>query len=797
MRTKTSPVERGIFLVVLCPVVVFALLALGQHWLPLHDTMQNLEWGHYLFSNLAQGEFPAWAPQMNWGKNTNLGFLAFLHPAFIFLSPLMLLPVKWNIASLFYFSLFLTELILVTGVVLLARRLFERKATAVFVAFCTVGSIHWASQVNFNFLYYYALPFIFFLIHSGAEEKRATKILWAAVLLALTGTIGNGLYLVIFQGLVFLVFLGASLWQYRASVPEMVRRGRTTDIILLLAFFSVIAISAAFLIHSGMPACASPDRSETGKITYHTFLSYEADASVSNFSGFLFGLEPPLDVTSFAGVFIGLFSILGLAFAPRRKQVPLIATLAFCFLFYLGASSFVAPLAYYFPLVSMYRHIGSVVPIIKLTLILMAGFGFDRLVERVQEKSFSGDRHFVPALLGLLGITLSILVISYFVREPAGFAFAGRRLLVVLVLVAAMILGSLVLTGERAVRGAIVPLFLLVTAIDVFSYRSLMMHQILMPVKDAVWSLFDVRKFSGSSTRMLSQFDDPKFTMLSTIQFPNAFRDNPGSYQVLTEKLAGCENDRKDCRRFDLNRFNVIYDVNEQFVNVDACLHLGLSHHMLPEVFDFYSFYNLSVPLAWRIQNPAYQMASTRLTKAAGCGESKLRRFENLRIVDTEQEVAAYLASPGDAPPTLLTSKGNLEDYLSQPGAPSREILNPHVARQIASADEPVSGDVKLETYTPTTVTMAVDGGNSTNGYWLYFADGWHENWRAVVNGIQTPILRANHAFKAIYLPPGHSSVKFIYDSREDWYLGTLLWLESCCLILGLTGLVVRQLKAT
>lgn len=45
----------------------------------------------------------------------------------------------------------------------------------------------------------------------------------------------------------------------------------------------------------------------------------------------------------------------------------------------------------------------------------------------------------------------------------------------------------------------------------------------------------------------------------------------------------------------------------------------------------------------------------------------------------------------------------------------------------------------------------------------LYWADGYDRWWKAFVNGNETPVFRANVNFKAIALPAGESTVRFVY----------------------------------
>jgi len=40
-------------------------------------------------------------------------------------------------------------------------------------------------------------------------------------------------------------------------------------------------------------------------------------------------------------------------------------------------------------------------------------------------------------------------------------------------------------------------------------------------------------------------------------------------------------------------------------------------------------------------------------------------------------------------------------------------------------------------------------------------SDRWYPGWKATVNGVEAPVLRANGVFRAVPIPPGFSDVEF------------------------------------
>jgi hypothetical protein len=46
----------------------------------------------------------------------------------------------------------------------------------------------------------------------------------------------------------------------------------------------------------------------------------------------------------------------------------------------------------------------------------------------------------------------------------------------------------------------------------------------------------------------------------------------------------------------------------------------------------------------------------------------------------------------------------------------------------------------------------------------LVVADNWYPAWRATVDGVETPVLRANHTLRAVPVGPGTHRVEMWYD---------------------------------
>ncbi|HTV41669.1 MAG TPA: YfhO family protein [Candidatus Sulfotelmatobacter sp.] len=67
----------------------------------------------------------------------------------------------------------------------------------------------------------------------------------------------------------------------------------------------------------------------------------------------------------------------------------------------------------------------------------------------------------------------------------------------------------------------------------------------------------------------------------------------------------------------------------------------------------------------------------------------------------------------------------------------------------------------------------------------LLLLDTWYPGWKATVNGLSSPILRADYNFRAVRLPAGKSVVQFSYQP-ESFRLGMGLFLAGLAIIGGL-----------
>jgi uncharacterized membrane protein YfhO len=65
----------------------------------------------------------------------------------------------------------------------------------------------------------------------------------------------------------------------------------------------------------------------------------------------------------------------------------------------------------------------------------------------------------------------------------------------------------------------------------------------------------------------------------------------------------------------------------------------------------------------------------------------------------------------------------------------------------------------------------------------LMLNDANYPGWRAYVNEKPTPVLKADHLFRGVVLPPGKNTVKFRYEPLS-FRIGTLISAAALCVLL-------------
>ena len=89
----------------------------------------------------------------------------------------------------------------------------------------------------------------------------------------------------------------------------------------------------------------------------------------------------------------------------------------------------------------------------------------------------------------------------------------------------------------------------------------------------------------------------------------------------------------------------------------------------------------------------------------------------------------------------------------------------------------PTAGDTKMyyTQYTPHQHTIVA---STPSPAYLVFSEVWYPGWQASINGQAAEIIRANYAFRAVYLPSGEHTVVMHFKPRS-WHIGIAVTLVT------------------
>ncbi len=147
------------------------------------------------------------------------------------------------------------------------------------------------------------------------------------------------------------------------------------------------------------------------------------------------------------------------------------------------------------------------------------------------------------------------------------------------------------------------------------------------------------------------------------------------------------------------------------------------------------------------------------------------------RAISDDVETLRILRDPAFDPRAevlLAATEGALPEAHNQDAAASATNAT------LESADQ-----VDLLVYDTCRVVLKVR--TAVDGY-LVLTDSWYPGWRVLVDGKNSPILRADLIFRAVYLPAGEHTVEFIYNPRS-FTIGLGISAAALLLLAGVWGL--------
>ncbi len=779
-----NPSGKVVFLVAILLVgcFYFTFFFLSTR-IPLgHDTLQYLQLQYTFLNDLViNGEIPLWFPFMTKGTVTNIWFViqnGLLNNLFYPLAPYL---KDSNYYYLFYLSLFFDELILLLGTFLLASMLYRNKWAVLFVLITTIGTVNWASQIWWNFHIYYIMPLVLFLYLKAFREKSLASFAAGNFFLFLWSFYGNLIYflpmLSFFMFVFFLSYIICHTWkglsitgdpQNRGSDIERVtvnlsftitrrfvrsiRKSLTVGGILKILAVLLVGAIPLFILYKYVTECGAGeiayhnvDRDKTGIVPLTTFLTYGGLTNYSKYIELLSGIIKSPDNSLYLGGLTICLCFLQIVYLFKKidtDKVVLAFLVTSLLMISFSAGGLVAVLAYFsWPLMKFFRHVGLVGPIIKILAIFIGGFAVDRFLSFIR----CTDPHYMTMSLKYAGaffvVVLSVKLfyllypetITWEALSAATTQFTGFKIVSFAVVLLFLIMISLKRRFLSALRVEVLLLLLLLLhGIELIAYRATYYNVQLPPIRtDRYLDTLTFKGYEFSPERSQSYENHLRYAAFNdaSIIHHSKWQDVPSH-----------------------SSWGALYWNSESFFFIDSCSTPFRADHRLVTVDDFYRVYQKKIS-SFNIERPLPQHEA--FLKIMGCQFPKLQGFKSIHF--TEQPWT-YMDDPLYHGDVLFTDTSS--------STKTSMMSLPDDAKYILQANERVALANTVKHFSANRLTLEVNNPTASSAI-LHYADAYHKYWKAAVNGTPTHILRSNLGFKAIEVPPGTSTVEFIFRERK------------------------------
>ena len=789
----SSHMRKALFLLlILIEVAFFSYLIFERRIIAGHDGFHYLNMQYCFMSNVSYTDaIHQWSPFIMHGTIVIFVYLLIggLLPNILFLFGDLLNAV--NFLPIFYAGFFVDELVLLIGVWLLGKRIYESPFTQFFVCSSIMGSCIWFLQPWYNFHLYYAIPLILYFIHMFLDMGQWRYLFGAGNLLFMQ-CFGNLphfapiITFVIFLYFIFYLFfnikeVSQKLKELRFGLPFCL------TIISIIVSFGILYLFVKFgtiqLTSFGL-------RNADGTVDLSQFLIYGGVFTWRRWLEFVLGVSPCVDYTLYIGVMGLPFILIGIAYNTNKRNIHFILTAILLVLFSMG--TIVSLLGYYcWPMMKFYRHLFSISPVIKVFLCFVAGFGFDAVLSNKLRfsSSFFKKSALVFTPIFMLGLSFAIFRISenhemlsgltsFMVPEnapPIFLPMLNTDILSLLLTRTAFLtfIGSclfllILLTKSSKVFYLLVIVLLILHATDIYSFKFSELKLKTAPLNKRLYALMEFQSMPYAKRRDLGFWtnNSPRAELLKCLPALVDWGSYYSSLHAFLFKDQLGNPFKTDFWMLPLDKYMKAYwgqDINDASIEPK-----GLFHRTKDE------FPRLEFPK----NHPA-------ALKISGVTEDKIQFFSQVQFLSSEDEIAANITDPDYKGDILFLSSLTPAVKIKNP---YRENTERHPADLSSSYRLYLNYKILQFDANNLVVTTHVDDMSSA---WLFYSDVWHPYWKATVNGKEVPVYKANLAYKAVPLEKGFNKVHFHFKWRFlpvfEHLLGfnSLFWLLIIAFLAG------------
>jgi hypothetical protein len=740
-----------------------------------HDTFQYLQLEYTFFNEAAlKGGLPLWIPHMAQGTLSSFWIMV---SEGIF--PLTITPFAWlfkgvNFLAIFETGILFDEFILLLGCVLLASRYFKSTLTVVFVSAAITYTSVSSTQVWWNFHLLYLVPLMIYALDRAITESSAKYLFLFGTFGAAT-LLGNLPYFAPALAFAIFTFCAAIIF----AAPLVARK-------LLIHFVRsftwrhalALAVPAIFMgliflfylewqnqvVQFNLGRTQSGAGSDVGQ-----FLAYASYADWGKYVELIGRYSNNIDNTIYGGLLVLPFALV--AMLKVRKPVAFAFGATAIVLMSFTAATYVSVLFYYFfPLGNYFREIGILAPLAKVFLVFYAGFGFESyyatslrrhpLWKRIE----TSDKIALLVPVLVIGTCLCLAVstltgVYVFFRFPPWAVPTSNQLvatsseivssLLILSIYATIFLALMITVVFKPKWAAPVLLVLLTVSLtDGFSLSAQYEYSTVPQVSPAVTGLFNTYSYNFSMTRNQDYYANQRFATLA----PFILGGPTGG-----EKLEG----NGTVPYSTVGAWGALYWNMESFIYLNSVASPFRTDSLLKPVNEFYRVW---VPMSQDVpRHIGFPIPTTRAyNESVGYNYPTLQLFSTINSLPNDGNISAILSSPKFAGGMIFANANDV------PSVNKSWAESFRTSESVSFVDERVNPALlSVEYFSFDSLRLRIDTGlNSSSA--LYLADAWSPKWHATVNGVLTPVVRANLGFKAILLPPGVSEVFLEYGDTSD-----------------------------
>lgn len=736
-------------------VLILAVWRYGQYVVPTHDSMQAFHVFYFYYCSLFQfGAAPEWLPFHAFGVDGSSINVLCISPSGYLCARLGAWFGVRNVLALYETSFFLDQLVLVLGVYALVGRLLQSRFAVLFVTLSVAATIDWWSQLWWNFRLVLPIPLALALLLSFSQTRRPV-FFWLSGIVLIAFLFGGIPY---WLPVYFYLFVAACLpllWaDWRVFLePFRLRAVNGAGAAVLLVLVGSYAHSASSGTRDQV-AVGVPGRNPDMSVDITDFLShagtYPLDWIIQQQIvgypvrlGWDSGFCP--DQTLYVGLAPLVLACLGITAlrSPGRRSVLAV----FVATYWLTAAGALAMASYYvIPAMSYMRYLCFLYSSAKVWILVLAGFGLERLLARGTSKTL-----WVLALITWFAIDSCCRWM--WALGMKGALSAGRlfdveqnpalplRLVVYLVAILVVVL------AERQAKAGVL------TPVRSRGFRRMGVAKACFAAAVGIdLLLFQVQ---------LGQFLAKPTTILSSRTLNQCFQVRPIPFvaQRTAEPTDPVGKSALDLSRWIVSKHRSQLDVKTYgFVMHDACGSEFFTPTMSKEVNKLWTATKRRVAFfSGGIRDKG--RVTTDPDPAFGCYTPKLFLTRAATQVADEAEATRLIHDGFDFSEGVLIETG-----ASQP-APTGQTR--------------AAGDVNVVEFGPDrlNVRARVDANGPA---WLVYLDAFDPEWTATVDGQPARVQRANIAFKAVEVPPGEHTVVFAFRA------GRWITFTRFCMVTGM-----------